>query len=471
MRIGKLLLIGSLGTGCCALGFFAFSWLSNRPVISDNITAQVEIGDLDHGVEDPIVEPAIIDLEPSEPARAYFPDAVELIQNEEALKQSDGADGSTNDRIAQVQEVTEKPKTVAVPKNATPIGGIASSDELKRKVIARALPHATQEERDIWFQELKGLDSTMIEEILQLRTRLGRIQTTPNDVVPDSIANNAAKRSTATRKSALSPSAMRKINAMRRATLRNLANVNTVGYKREIVETGEINDELFSAESAEEPGSSNDGTAVRRRVDVSQGELKETDRSLDIAIDGPGWIVLQEIGGKEGLERAYTRAGTLHIDERRELVVRFGGKTRHLLSKIFIPKNTLSIKISETGTVAVERKSDKTTGSTYVGTIELARFLNPSELHRNGDGTFTPTTASGDAIIHAGEADGYGTIRQGTLELSNSILDSETDVYERLEKIQYMLIEGASLMNRHRSPVGNTPATKPANPLTSAQRD
>jgi flagellar basal-body rod protein FlgG len=54
-----------------------------------------------------------------------------------------------------------------------------------------------------------------------------------------------------------------------------------------------------------------------------------------------------------------------------------------------------------------------------LGTIELARFINPAGLQGEGRNIFMPTQASGDAILGTAGRDGLGTLIQGFVEGSN----------------------------------------------------
>lgn len=54
-----------------------------------------------------------------------------------------------------------------------------------------------------------------------------------------------------------------------------------------------------------------------------------------------------------------------------------------------------------------------------VGQIQLARFSNPAGLNSLGRNLFGATVASGEPMINNPGAEGYGTIIQNFLEMSN----------------------------------------------------
>jgi len=59
-----------------------------------------------------------------------------------------------------------------------------------------------------------------------------------------------------------------------------------------------------------------------------------------------------------------------------------------------------------------------------IGNIELANFINPAGLRSIGRNLFLPSAASGDATVGIPGEDGFGTLAQGYLELSNvSVVD------------------------------------------------
>lgn len=86
----------------------------------------------------------------------------------------------------------------------------------------------------------------------------------------------------------------------------NLANVNTTGFKKDRLS--------FAAmlKGAKQTGQTQGINYARIRTigaDFSQGGMQTTDRALDIAIDGPGFLKVQKNN-----ETFYTRAGRLMLD-------------------------------------------------------------------------------------------------------------------------------------------------------------
>ncbi|HEX9445366.1 MAG TPA: flagellar hook-basal body complex protein, partial [Candidatus Binatia bacterium] len=84
---------------------------------------------------------------------------------------------------------------------------------------------------------------------------------------------------------------------------------------------------------------------------------------------------------------------------------------------ITIPQDALSVTIGVDGTVTITQPGS--TQAQQVGNIELARFVNPAGLESLGRNLFRPTQASGDPIPGTPGKDGFGTLLQGFVEMSN----------------------------------------------------
>ncbi len=202
-------------------------------------------------------------------------------------------------------------------------------------------------------------------------------------------------------------------------TANNLANVSTSGFKKS---RAEFQDLLY--QTLRPAGvSSSDSTQVPTGIQLGhgtrpsavnkvflQGDLQETRNELDLAIEGHGFFQIVHPNG----ETVYTRDGAFKVDSDGRMVNADG----YLLEpEITIPSDTLAISIEIDGTVEVLRAGQ--TAPTQIGTIDLARFVNPAGLHSIGRNLYLPTSASGDAMVGTAGQDGFGTIAQGYLEGSN----------------------------------------------------
>jgi len=198
----------------------------------------------------------------------------------------------------------------------------------------------------------------------------------------------------------------------------NLANISTVGFKRSQVDFQDLmymklkepGREIASgvvAPSGLEIGS---GVSPASTLKVyTTGELENTGRSLDVAIQGEGFFQVTGPGG----QTRYTRDGSLRLDATGSLVTS-GGYT--IEPAITVPQDTVGISIAEDGTVSL-RKGDGT--SSAAGQITLARFPNPSGLSSEGANLLAETAASGSPTSTTPGQDGAGRLQQNFLEKSN----------------------------------------------------
>src|SRR5580698_7376793 len=84
---------------------------------------------------------------------------------------------------------------------------------------------------------------------------------------------------------------------------------------------------------------------------------------------------------------------------------------------ITVPQNTTNITISQTGQVQATVGGQQT--PTIVGQLQLATFLNDAGLEAVGNNLFTESAASGPATAGNPGNPGYGVVMQGYTEASN----------------------------------------------------
>ena len=196
----------------------------------------------------------------------------------------------------------------------------------------------------------------------------------------------------------------------RLAALSNdLANVNTTGYKRVRVA---FRDLVYTpAGPGTSPGVIEGAGAAATSVGrgAAQGALKRTDRRLDVALTGPGFI---RAGGEGG--EILTRDGALQVDAAGRLRTSSGHFTG-----VTVPRGTNEADIAISGDGRVS------TGDRVVGRLELVVVRANDGLKPNGDNTYSVTAASGPATAAAVR------LEQGALEASNvDIADAMADMIE-----------------------------------------
>ncbi len=208
-------------------------------------------------------------------------------------------------------------------------------------------------------------------------------------------------------------------DAKLQAIANNLANVNTVGFKRDRV----VFEDLFYQVDRQPGAQAEDGTVSPTGVQLGNGtrvvgtqkvfttgSITTTSQALDVAITGAGFLQVQRPDG----ETAYTRAGQLQVNAQGRVV---NAQGLPLLPEITVPANATSITISETGLVTATVSG--ATAPTEIGQIGLAGFINPAGLLALGDNLYQETAASGTPTEGNPGDNGLGKLKQGALEGSN----------------------------------------------------
>ena len=199
----------------------------------------------------------------------------------------------------------------------------------------------------------------------------------------------------------------------------NLANVNTVGFKRS---RPEFQDLLYqnlrlvgtlSPNGQQVPTGAQLGmgtkTAAIQKIFL-QGDFSQTQNPLDIAIQGKGFFQITQPDGTT----AFTRAGSFKLDNTGRMVTADG---LAMQPAITIPNNALSISIGPQGSVAVTQPGSP--APTVLGNIQLASFQNPAGLQSLGFNLFAQSDSSGQPQIGNPQSIDLGSTQQGFLELSN----------------------------------------------------
>jgi len=199
----------------------------------------------------------------------------------------------------------------------------------------------------------------------------------------------------------------------------NIANSNTVGFKRQRVEFQDLLYQIVrqpgaaTGDTTQSPVGVHAGSGVRSVGVVAiqeQGTFLMTDNPLDVAVEGRGFIpVLRDDG-----TMAYTRAGNLKSDATGRLVTTDG---LPIDPPITIPAEATSVTISPSGQVAVTLPGEP--DPVEVGQITTATFINPAGLRSVGHNLLERTIASGEPNFNEPGSNGHGTLLQGALEQSN----------------------------------------------------
>lgn len=185
-------------------------------------------------------------------------------------------------------------------------------------------------------------------------------------------------------------------------TANNLANVSTPGFRAQLSAFRQVpvKDAAGASTTRTFVADSTPGT------DFTPGAMQQTGRPLDVAIQGQGWLAVQDANGRE----AYTRGGNLQMTANGQLtlhgmpVLTDGGPAA-------VPPGA-AVTIGEDGTISALGPGDQPNAVAVMGQLKL---VNPPEgqLVRGDDGLFRTTGGT------PAQADPSVTVVGGAIENSN----------------------------------------------------
>ncbi|EKE73978.1 flagellar basal-body rod protein FlgG [Gallaecimonas xiamenensis] len=199
----------------------------------------------------------------------------------------------------------------------------------------------------------------------------------------------------------------------------NLANVNTVGFKRDRVAFEDLFYQIERQPGAQQdqqnqlPSGIQVGNGVRivgtQKV-FTEGSFETTGQDMDVAIVGKGFFQIELPSG----EIAYTRNGQFSRNSD-GLMVNADGLP--LVPQIQIPETALSLSIGTDGTVTAQMAGDAQPQE--LGQITTVNFTNAAGLEAMGGNLYRETAASGQPLEGVPGNEALGSLKQRTLEGSN----------------------------------------------------
>ncbi|WP_337842401.1 flagellar basal-body rod protein FlgG [Rheinheimera sp.] len=212
---------------------------------------------------------------------------------------------------------------------------------------------------------------------------------------------------------------------MRMTTIsNNLANVNTVGFKKDRV----VFEDLFY-QVQRQPGTQADelnqvpagiqmGTGVRvngTQKIFTEGSFETTGNQLDLAIAGQGFFQVESPDG----ELLYSRNGQFHLNADGLIT---NGNGLPLAQNIVVPPEATKITVGRDGIVTAQVPGQDEL--VELGQILTVNFVNPAGLEALGGNLYRATAGSGEALEGIPGEEAFGQLQQGTLEGSNvSVVD------------------------------------------------
>ena len=215
----------------------------------------------------------------------------------------------------------------------------------------------------------------------------------------------------------------------------NIANINTQGFKKDMLVYEEIkslpqhnSSERFDANYLNSFKGSDPAVSyvqvTQSKIDFSQGSLVKTDNPLDVAIEGEGFFVVDTPAGFR-----YTRNGNFHVDGLGQLVDQKGNM---LLTRseepILIPFGIKQITIDQDGLISGGSDLDQNT----LGQLKIVNFSNSQALIKEGEGFYKNTDPSVKEIL-VNDA----KVLQGFTETSNSnAIHEMTQMIETVRQLE-----------------------------------
>lgn len=228
------------------------------------------------------------------------------------------------------------------------------------------------------------------------------------------------------------------------STANNIANVNTVGYKRERLTFMNIYDSAVTEKAQDGSGDVKTlgdlsvGSQVQKLTyDFSQGALSKTGSPFDMAIEGDGFFKVQSQNGTI----SYTRNGSFALDSNKNLVTKDGDYVLdNQGARITIDTNSMKmhsyndITVNENGQIQINNEQNPL----QLQTIGVYDFANKDDLMNVGGSKFRPTTPQTNPEVKPNKF----VVVQGNLEMSNANIVNEmintintSRNYESLSKV------------------------------------
>lgn len=193
----------------------------------------------------------------------------------------------------------------------------------------------------------------------------------------------------------------------------NMANVTTVGFKKEgttsqsfdDVLAVKIKDSTVGYNNVQREGLMQPGVKIGENyIDWSEGSFRVTDNTYDIAIGGEGFFALEFTNKAGETKTMYTRNGEFKLNTDGYLVNCDGDYV--------LDANSQRIKIDTTKDTVIDKNGNIFQDGTYAATIGLVDFEDYNYLARYGENYYTP-------VEGAKTTNATGKMYSGYLETAN----------------------------------------------------
>jgi flagellar basal-body rod protein FlgF len=224
----------------------------------------------------------------------------------------------------------------------------------------------------------------------------------------------------------------------------NLANVGTVGFKRQVGIMTPFADQLLHSSQA--PAAAEPSSWISAYTDHTAGTLARTGNPLDLAIEGDAYFVIETGALDTGQQEAYTRQGTFRLNADGELVTSSGQRVVMASGDV-----RLTSAVPE-----IDTQGNIRDNGTLVGQLKLVTIAQPNDLQQIGAGLYAPANPDSAAVQVADSA----RVRQGFTEASNVVTMNEMvallDAVRHFETSQKVLQGYDAMLDRAITDLGGT---------------
>lgn len=192
----------------------------------------------------------------------------------------------------------------------------------------------------------------------------------------------------------------------------NLANASTTGFKREGLTSKSFDQMLTVKLNDLSVPYLNEGIGKMRLgvkigenyTDYSQGSLKETGNTYDLALAGNGFFTISYTDKKGNTSEKYTRDGEFTMDSEGYLRTLEGDYVQGEGGAIMIPVETSEVSIRDNGDIYADGE--------YVDSLRIVDFEDYNNIEKFGENLY-------NVVDGATETESTAAVKQGYLEMSN----------------------------------------------------
>lgn len=207
----------------------------------------------------------------------------------------------------------------------------------------------------------------------------------------------------------------------------NVANLNTPGYKGSTINFTDVFNQGDTGLNYSDDDEDNVGSGVKfdnPEIDFSQGELQQTSGSLDLAIQGGGFLVLLNGGNTY-----FARTGSFAVDSQGYITEQ--GTDYHLAvlnsSNQAVAANVSSMETNPAAATTTIDFEDNLSSSATTDTVSNITVYDSNGVQHTWQATFTPSTSTpGSWTVSVVDETG-ATVGTGTISFTNGQIDSSND--------------------------------------------